>query len=157
MSSRPVMPAILRVLLGIAVVAAAVVAIVAAWGEAGGAPLSTILGVVLFVVVFAAGGLAIRGSSRGIWWGALAVLWVVLLRSTESAEYLALPLIALAAATEPLMPVLFAAVAVVALASAIAATPAGIAAAGIFAAGVVVAVLAGLGYRRLAAPSSATQ
>ena len=133
----------------VAVVAAAVATIVAAWGEAGGAPLNAILGVVLFVVVFAAGGLAIRGTSRGIWWAALAVLWVVLLRSTESAEYLALPLIALAAATEPLMPVLFAAVAVVALASAIAATPAGVAGAGIFAVAVAIAMLAGLGYRRL--------
>ncbi|WP_144018691.1 hypothetical protein [Demequina sp. NBRC 110051] len=155
MRSGPLVPAILRAVLVVAVVVAAVATIVAAWGEAGGAPLNTILGVVLFVLVFAAGGLAIRRSSRGIWWGALAVLWVVLLRSTESAEYLALPLIALAAATEPLMPVLFAAVVVVALASAIAATPAGVAGAGIFAAAVVVALLAGAGYRRLVAAPAA--
>lgn len=154
MQSRPALALSLRVLLVAVLLAASVVTIVTAWGEAGGAPLNVILGCVLLVTVFAAGGLAFRSSSRLVWWGALAVLWLVLLRGTPSAEYLALPLIAMAAATEPVMYALIAAVAVVALASALGASGVAAVSTGIFVVGVVVAVLAGLGYRRLVAAAA---
>ena len=150
MQTRSTLALALRIGLVVVLIAAAVATIIHAWNEAGGAPLNTILGTVLFMVAFGAGGLAIRSSSRGIWWGALAVLWVVLLRTTESAELLALPLLAMAAATEPIMYSLFAAVLVVALASAIGASGLGVSGAAILALGAAIAILAGLAYRRIA-------
>ncbi len=152
MQPRPAIVLSLRVLAGVVLVAAGVVAIVQSWSQAGGAPLSTILGVVLFFAVFAAGGLAFRTSSRLVWWGLLAVLWLVMLNVNSGAAYLAIPLVAVAGATEPLMYSLIGVVLVVALASAVGAI--GAAGAGVLAVACLVALSLGVAYRRLA-PSRA--
>ncbi|WP_084077469.1 hypothetical protein [Demequina sp. NBRC 110057] len=148
MQPRPAVALSLRVLLAVALLAAGVVAIVEAWGQAGGAPLSTILGVVLFAAVFAAGGLAFGTSSHLIWWGLLAVLWLVMLNANSGAEYLALPLLAVAAAKEPLIYALMGLVLAVALASGVGSI--GAAGAGILAVAGLVALALGLAHRRLA-------
>ncbi|GMA35876.1 hypothetical protein [Demequina litorisediminis] len=152
MQSRPALALSLRVLLGAALVAASVVAIVQAWSEAGGAPLSTILGVVLFAAVFAAGGLAFRTSSHLIWWGLLVMLWAVMLNANSGAEYLALPLLAVAGASEPLIYGLMGIIVAVALASAVGAV--GAAGAGVLAVAGLAAFALGLAYRRLGAKAA---
>ncbi|WP_236683243.1 hypothetical protein [Demequina sediminicola] len=150
-SSR--LPAFLRVLLVLAVFAAGMLGIVGAWQAQGGAPLGVIVGTVVLFVVFSAGGLSMRSRSRGMWWAALLVLWVVLVLNAPSTEWLALPLIALAAATESRTAVAAGAVGALVVVAAAGGGDIAISSIVIYACALGLAVLTGLGYRRLMARS----
>ncbi|WP_061961223.1 hypothetical protein [Demequina flava] len=145
----PRLAVLLRAVLVIAVMAAGVIGIVGAWQDQGGAPLGVVLGTVLFFGVFSAGGLAVRRRSRGAWWGALLLLWVVLMTQAPATEWLALPLLAMAAATESFNAAGIGAVAAVVVVTFLGVGDQGAAAVIIFACAAGAALLAGLGYRRL--------
>ncbi|WP_062077137.1 hypothetical protein [Demequina globuliformis] len=154
MQSSSRLALMLRTLLVVAVFVAGAVGIVGAWQHLGGAPLGVVLATVLFMGVFSAGGLAMRKRSRGAWWGFLAFLWLILLTQAPSTEWLALPMLAMAAATETFAVAgIAAAVAVVAVAVVGVAELSALAVV-IFACAAGLALLAGLGYRRVTAPTA---
>lgn len=149
--SRSSFAPVLRALLVLAVVVAGVVGIVGAWQNQGGAPLGVIVATVLFFAVFGAGGIAVRRRSRGTWWGALIVLSVVLMTQAPSTEWLALPMIAMAAATESFTVAGAGAIAAVVVVTYLGVGDQGATAVVIFACAAGLAMLAGLSYRRLTA------